>query len=61
LKLNTFHFYRFTQSNKYKGRFHSERPHNGETGTENAVREGEDLTQGSLICLTRLILTKVLF
>ena len=44
----------------YKSRFHSERPYNSKPETENGVREGENLIQGSLICLTRLILRKVL-
>ena len=58
LTLYTFHVYRSSkriiQSEKYKSRFHSERPYNNECETANAVREGENNVQVSLICLTRL-------
>jgi len=33
------------QSEKYKSRFHSERPFNGESESENAVHKGENLIQ----------------
>jgi hypothetical protein len=52
---------RIIQSEKYKNRFHSERPYNSESESENAVPKGENLIQGSLICLTRLNVSKVLF
>jgi len=52
---------RIIQSEKYKGRFHSEKPYNSESESENAVLKSENLIQGSLICLTRLILSQILF
>jgi len=64
LFLNAFHFYRFIQSDdpnqKYIKAASIRKDHITVKKTENGVREGENLIQGSLICLTRLILRKVL-
>ena len=52
---------RINQCEKYTSRYHSERPYNCESETENAVRKVENLTQVSLNCLERLILPTILF
>jgi hypothetical protein len=65
MRFYTLHFYQFIQSTiqseKYKSRFHSERPYNSESESKNAVRKGENLIQVSFICLIKLILSKILF
>jgi hypothetical protein len=65
LTLYTFHVYQLIQTDhpkqKYKSRFHSERPYNSESETEHTVPKCENHVQVSLIFLTRLILSKISF
>ena len=50
-----------SQSDKHKSRFDLERPYNSEIESEYTVPKCENHVQVSLICLTRLILSKISF